>query len=766
MKKLVCLFLTMVMIVSSLAFTALADDGIKIVIDGEEKTFDAMPVIVNSRTLVPMRGIFEAFRAVINWDDATKTVSARSNGSSITLKIGDANAVVNGKTIELDCPAQIVSDRTMVPVRFVAETLGCKVEWNGEERKVIINKGDYDFIRPGMATLVSDVHRNVPTEFTKTNDMNDILHFEKPSIEEQEKVYNELKPKGEIVCDNDEFLEEFSVKGAGHGSYEVVNVEGQSFDRALRIKSNSKLDNPADFIVKTKATPERVPGEGVKKEDALLLAFRMRCIDGGDETGTAKVLVQVEELKTGKYRKAVFDVCYAGKDWEMVYFPFKPQVDATAIGIRAGYFEQTVEIGGFEIINFGPDYDKGSLPSTSNNFPELKPGAKWRTEAFDRIEKNRKGDFTVVVKDKDGNVVPDAQVELDMFEHEFQFGTAINGNVNSNADYQKALNREFNSAVLEHNMKWHPYEENPAKAQRQVQSALNQGIKYVRGHAMIWEKPQGGNKSGWITPEDMFAEPIISNKEVIMERSKNLIEKMAKDEVFYDVVTDWDVVNESMSYDAFRKVHGNDLLKFWFDTARETVNPDAKLFYNESTCIWQPEFWDMLDVFEKENVDYDGIGIQSHYDLFFKTPVEMVEFYDKIVEKTGKRLKATEFSCSVFDPAFQANFVRDAMIAIFAEENMDGFLMWGFWQGSLYAEFSPMYNYDWTINDAGRVYEDLVYNKWWTRDAKAKTDKDGKATIRGFYGDYDVKVTAAGKEKNVMAAFHKNYENVLEIVVE
>ena len=236
---------------------------------------------------------------------------------------------------------------------------------------------------------------------------------------------------------------------------------------------------------------------------------------------------------------------------------------------------------------------------------------------------------------------------------------------------------------------------------------------------------------------------------------------MAKDEVFYDVVTDWDVVNESMSYNAFRKVHGNDLLKFWFDTAREAVNPDAKLFYNESTCIWQPEFWDMLDVFEKENVDYDGIGIQSHYDLFFKTPVEMVEFYDKIVEKTGKRLKATEFSCSVFDPAFQANFVRDAMIAIFAEENMDGFLMWGFWQGSLYAEFSPMYNYDWTINDAGRVYEDLVYNKWWTRDAKAKTDKDGKATIRGFYGDYDVKVTAAGKEKNVMAISKLfNYSNV------
>ena len=148
MKKSICLLLTMIMIISSFSFTVFADDSIRIVIDGEEKVFDSMPIIVNSRTLVPMRGIFEAFRAVINWDDAEKTVSAKAKGSTITLKIGDANAVVNGKNIVLDCPAQIVNDRTMVPVRFIAETLGCKVDWDNDTRTVIINEGDYDFVRP------------------------------------------------------------------------------------------------------------------------------------------------------------------------------------------------------------------------------------------------------------------------------------------------------------------------------------------------------------------------------------------------------------------------------------------------------------------------------------------------------------------------------------------------------------------------------------------------------------------------------------------
>ena len=174
----------------------------------------------------------------------------------------------------------------------------------------------------------------------------------------------------------------------------------------------------------------------------------------------------------------------------------------------------------------------------------------------------------------------------------------------------------------------------------------------------------------------------------------------------------------------------------------------------------------MVDTFLRENVDFDGVGIQSHYDFFFKTPVEQVEFYDKLVDKTGKRLKVTEFSCSVFDPIFQANFTRDTMIAAFAEENMDGFLFWGFWQEAIAADYSPMYNTDWTLNRAGQMYEDLVYNKWWTKDAKAKTDANGKATVRGFYGDYDIKVKVNGTEQTVMAAFHKGYENVLEIVLD
>ena len=92
--------------------------------------------------------------------------------------------------------------------------------------------------------------------------------------------------------------------------------------------------------------------------------------------------------------------------------------------------------------------------------------------------------------------------------------------------------------------------------------------------------------------------------------------------------------------------------------------------------------------------------------------------------------------------------------------------MWGYCDGSNKTAYRPFYDSEWNIKPAGLVFQDLVYNKWWTKDAKANTNAEGKATIRGFYGDYDVTVTANGKTVTDMVAFHKGYDNVFEITVE
>ena len=139
MKKLLSIILAMVMVLSSLTFV-MADDGIKITINGEAKSFDVMPQIIEGRTLVPMRAIFEALGATVGWDDATKTATGKTASTEVSLTIDKKDAKVNGAVKTLDVPAQIIEGRTMVPARFVAESLGCKVDWDANTKTVIITE--------------------------------------------------------------------------------------------------------------------------------------------------------------------------------------------------------------------------------------------------------------------------------------------------------------------------------------------------------------------------------------------------------------------------------------------------------------------------------------------------------------------------------------------------------------------------------------------------------------------------------------------------
>ncbi len=99
---------------------------------------DCLPYIKNNRTMVPMRAIFEALGAEVSWDDATKTAIGVKDGIEVKITIGENVLYKNGEAIELDAPAEITNDRTMVPVRAISEAFGCTVEWNNETKTVEI----------------------------------------------------------------------------------------------------------------------------------------------------------------------------------------------------------------------------------------------------------------------------------------------------------------------------------------------------------------------------------------------------------------------------------------------------------------------------------------------------------------------------------------------------------------------------------------------------------------------------------------------------
>lgn len=110
----------------------------KILLDGRYLTFDQLPVNRSGRILVPMRAIFEALGANVDWDKDNRKVTGTAKKSKIQLVIGDSTAYINDKPVPLDVPALIENGRTLVPVRFISESLDAEVDWDGNKKTVVI----------------------------------------------------------------------------------------------------------------------------------------------------------------------------------------------------------------------------------------------------------------------------------------------------------------------------------------------------------------------------------------------------------------------------------------------------------------------------------------------------------------------------------------------------------------------------------------------------------------------------------------------------
>ncbi len=111
--------------------------AIKVLVENDYLRFNQPPVIKESRTLVPLRGIFEALGAVVQWDQKTKTVTATKEDLTIKLTINSKIAYIGEKETEISQPSEIINGSTMVPLRFISEALGAKVDW--DSRSYIIS---------------------------------------------------------------------------------------------------------------------------------------------------------------------------------------------------------------------------------------------------------------------------------------------------------------------------------------------------------------------------------------------------------------------------------------------------------------------------------------------------------------------------------------------------------------------------------------------------------------------------------------------------
>lgn len=131
------------------------DKSVPVFIKDKEVKFDVPPVIKGGRTLIPVRAITNALGADVEWDAKTQTVTVSKavydsvygvSTTVITLKLDSDTILVNGKEVKIDVPAQLVSNRTMVPIRFIAQALNQEIDFDAETGAVLVKEDEEDSI--------------------------------------------------------------------------------------------------------------------------------------------------------------------------------------------------------------------------------------------------------------------------------------------------------------------------------------------------------------------------------------------------------------------------------------------------------------------------------------------------------------------------------------------------------------------------------------------------------------------------------------------
>ena len=169
MKKIVLFITVSVIMLMAFTTTSFAQLPLRVVVNGDRVNFpDTEPFIDdNGRTQVPVRFVSEALGAEVGWEGSTKTVTISQRDKEIKIVIGKKDYTINGEKNLMDTEALLKEDRTFVPVRFVSEGLGARVDWDPAVRTVYIDtreKGDIKDDTPKDGSIIEKYGYLVPND--------------------------------------------------------------------------------------------------------------------------------------------------------------------------------------------------------------------------------------------------------------------------------------------------------------------------------------------------------------------------------------------------------------------------------------------------------------------------------------------------------------------------------------------------------------------------------------------------------------------------
>jgi N-acetylmuramoyl-L-alanine amidase len=135
----VALVLSTLMLIA--AAPSSASSWITVTLDGKNFSFDVPPQLINGRAMVPLRAIFEAMGVTAGWDGNAQMVTGTKGDTVVILTIGSTSPTINGRVVTIDQPGVVIDNRTLAPLRFVAETFGSTVAWDENTQTASITMG-------------------------------------------------------------------------------------------------------------------------------------------------------------------------------------------------------------------------------------------------------------------------------------------------------------------------------------------------------------------------------------------------------------------------------------------------------------------------------------------------------------------------------------------------------------------------------------------------------------------------------------------------
>lgn len=160
-----------------LSSSVLASD-ITIKVNGSDIIFeDQEPEIVDGRTLVPLRGVFDSMGFDVEWDETARSAKISNSIKDITMTENIKRVISNTKTIDIDVAPQIIGGRLMIPLRAVAESIDASVEWDGTTRTVSIIYVKADGVDESVNNIGMDEQQYMKTIISLKEEMREITDF-------------------------------------------------------------------------------------------------------------------------------------------------------------------------------------------------------------------------------------------------------------------------------------------------------------------------------------------------------------------------------------------------------------------------------------------------------------------------------------------------------------------------------------------------------------------------------------------------------------